>query len=66
MNWKDIIGRAVATFVQASAAMLITSSAGWLDNVAPWKAALVGGGSAVISLAYRTSQQYLDKHPEAN
>lgn len=58
MDWKQIITRAVLTFVQAFLAVLLVDGISGVDAPEDLAAPVVAGIAAVLSLAYNIVRQY--------
>lgn len=61
MNYTEAAKRALATFVFG--ALSAPATAAWLDT-ATWKMAAASGVAALINLAVRWSQAYLESFPD--
>jgi hypothetical protein len=57
-DYKQIIGRAVATFVQSASAVVLADVAGILD-VEVWRSAAVAGLVPAVTLLHRFSEAAL-------
>ena len=61
MNWRQVITRAVLTFLQAFLAVLIVTG---IENVNSWdtlKPAVVAAVAALLSFVYNLVKQLADK-----
>ena len=61
MNWRQVITRAVLTFLQAFLAVLIVTG---IENVDSWdtlKPAVVAAVAALLSFVYNLVKQLADK-----
>jgi hypothetical protein len=61
MNWKNVITRAVLTFLQAFLAVLIVTG---IENVDSWetlKPAVVAAVAALLSFVYNVVKEYSTK-----
>ncbi len=61
MNWKEVITRAVLTFIQALVAVLIVTGIDNINSVADAKPAIVAGVAALLSFVYNVAKQYNTK-----
>ena len=58
MNWREVVTRAVLTFVQAFLAVLLVDGVSGIDNIKDVQAPIVAGIAAVLSLVYNVVRQY--------
>ena len=58
MNWREVVTRAVLTFVQAFLAVLLVDGVSGIDNIEDVQAPIVAGIAAVLSLVYNIVRQY--------
>ncbi len=58
MNWREVVTRAVLTFVQAFLAVLLVDGVAGVDQPEDLMAPVVAGIAAVLSLVYNIVRQY--------
>jgi hypothetical protein len=58
MNWREVVTRAVLTFVQSFLAVLLVDGVAGVDQAEDLMAPVVAGIAAVLSLVYNIVRQY--------
>jgi uncharacterized membrane protein YgaE (UPF0421/DUF939 family) len=58
VNWREVVTRAVLTFVQAFLAVLLVDGVAGVDQAEDLMAPVVAGIAAVLSLVYNIVRQY--------
>jgi uncharacterized membrane protein YgaE (UPF0421/DUF939 family) len=58
VNWREVVTRAVLTFVQAFLAVLLVDGVSGVDQAEDLMAPVVAGIAAVLSLVYNIVRQY--------
>lgn len=58
MNWREVVTRAVLTFVQAFLAVLLVDGVSGVDAPEDLMAPVVAGIAAVLSVVYNIVRQY--------
>ena len=61
MNWKNIVARAVLTFLQAGLAVLVVTGVENLDSWGALKPAGVAAVAALLSFVYNVVNQMVKK-----
>jgi len=58
VNWREVVTRAVLTFVQSFLAVLLVDGVAGVDQAEDLMAPVVAGIAAVLSLVYNIVRQY--------
>lgn len=61
MNWKQIVTRAVLTFLQAFLAVIIVTGVANVNSWETLKPAIVAAVAALLSFVYNTVKEYSKK-----